>query len=173
MNDTSKRFIEQLEKLCNEAGKADKNLFDLIEDFAVMHEELYFQAGILIGLHLHEAAGPKDQTPSDSNALLILFKRLTPYFQRDCSQEIISGKLFEARLDTAFEERLRKDNQYQQTCREIGNKIKRIEQMEWNKKQWLAVDDALSTYNKKVYEYGRTAYYQGLIDAIHYLTKLV
>ena len=79
---------------------------------------------------------------------------------------------FEIRTEDVLEKRLKEDRSYQEINAEARREIAKIEKMELSREQWLIIDNALSACNKRSSCYGRMAYKQGFLDAIHLLKAL-
>lgn len=79
--------------------------------------------------------------------------------------------MYHARVDGALEESLRKDQHYQRVNKEANQKIRKVERLKLNQKQWRIVDIALSASNERSSEYGRVAYQQGFKDAVALLME--
>lgn len=44
--------FKKLEELYSEADREDNRLHDVIVDFAMLHDDIYFEAGVLVGFQL-------------------------------------------------------------------------------------------------------------------------
>lgn len=47
-------FFDKLENMYPETNRNDDKLFNLLTDFAMTHEEIYFEVGVLIGFQLYK-----------------------------------------------------------------------------------------------------------------------
>lgn len=47
-------FYKNIEKLYTNVNRDDDSLFDIINDFARTHDDIYFESGLLIGIQLYK-----------------------------------------------------------------------------------------------------------------------
>ena len=45
-------LFEKLEQLYDGADRNDNRLFDAVSDFAILHDDIYFEVGVIIGTEL-------------------------------------------------------------------------------------------------------------------------
>ena len=79
--------------------------------------------------------------------------------------------MYKERVERVLQEVLRKDKKYQKADEETKQKIKEIDQIEMDKREWEIIDRALSATNARSTEYGRVVYRQGFLDAVSLLRK--
>lgn len=53
--DSFEEIFSRLEKLYPEANRQDNSLFEAVTDFSLIHDELYFEAGLLAGFQLYKS----------------------------------------------------------------------------------------------------------------------
>ncbi len=76
------------------------------------------------------------------------------------------------RLDTALEDTLRKDREYQKSKKNAEAKADKLAEDMFTHEQWEMIDDALEESNASASEYGRAAYQQGLFDALDFFRDI-
>lgn len=134
----------------------------------VSYDSIYFETGMLLEIQLFkdmEWECPEYQ------------KKELQWKNRN--ENCITGEqgsmlklLMETRIQTAMEERILRDENYQKANIKTRRQIKKIEDIGLSREQWLVVDDALSACNNRSFLYGRTAYYQGFEDAVCLLKEI-
>lgn len=77
-----------------------------------------------------------------------------------------------SRLDTALEDTLRKDREYQKSKKNAEAKADRLTEDMFTHEQWELIDDALEEGNASASEYGRVAYQQGFLDALDFFRDI-
>lgn len=77
------------------------------------------------------------------------------------------------RLDTALEDTLRKDRNYQKSKQNAKTKADKLSKDLFTESQWELIDDALEESNASASEYGRVAYQQGLFDTLDLLSEIL
>ena len=80
--------------------------------------------------------------------------------------------LLEERMTGALEKVLSTDVGYQNTCKKINKRVKRLDKTKLNEKQSSAVDRVLTAQNVNSSEYGRAAYRQGFKDGLLLLQEI-
>lgn len=80
--------------------------------------------------------------------------------------------LLEERMNKALDSHLLTDICYQNTCKSLDEKLKKLEKIKLTKKQFLAVDRVLTAQNFNSSEYGRAAYRQGFKDCLILLQEI-
>lgn len=149
----------KLEYLYSEADRKDDKLVGIIIDFATLHDNIYFEAGVLVGFQLFRNLEQEYYKHGENSILNIVSDTK--------KQKTVLEEMTEYRMDTALEETLKKDKKYQEVTKRISEKINKVEKNDFSDKQWKIVDDALSACNERSSEYGRAAYQQGLLDAVN------
>lgn len=86
--------------------------------------------------------------------------------------ESLLQKLFDIRLKCDLTKALQDDKEYQLASNHLEKKINKVEKIKLSRKQWKAIDKALSASNHCCTEYGRVAYHQGFLDAIKLISEL-
>ena len=75
-------------------------------------------------------------------------------------------------MNGALEKVLSVDVGYQNTCKKIDKRMKKLDKAKLNKKQSSAVDRVLAAQNFNSFEYGRAAYRQGFKDCLILLQEI-
>ncbi len=157
---------------------------ELANENASVYMELGLQAGILLITDLFQniCRGKKQAGISmvshncktqetqnqDSNAGLSMNSDIEPEPDTNMHSEIrhtVLQQFIRDRLDTALEDTLRKDRQYQKSKQNAEVKAGRLSKDKFTPEQWELIDDALEENNASASEYGRVAYQQGFFDA--------
>ena len=164
---------------------------ELVNDNASVYMELGLQAGILLINDLFQnICRERNQTVSstDSNAHKI-HKEQNADTVFDIDSDTVSAKTADTgkkpeirhtvlqqfirnRLDTALEDTLRKDREYQKSKKNAEAKADRLTEDMFTHEQWDLIDDALEESNVSASEYGRVAYQQGLLDALDFFRDI-
>ncbi|MDB3084800.1 hypothetical protein C4097_09600 [Clostridioides difficile] len=66
-------FFNKLEELYSEASRNDNKLFDIVCSFISIHDDIYFEAGTLVGFQLYKGFENQYQNHKDSD-ISALFK---------------------------------------------------------------------------------------------------
>lgn len=166
IDESYETFFADIESLYTDAHREDNELFDIISEFACVHDDIYFEAGMLVGFQLYKELTEKYEHHADKDIIAILEKRKQPH---DTDHEASSAleSFCTHRLNTALEESLRKDKSYQQKEDKIHKAIMRIDKIGLTHSQWKTVDRALSASNARNSEYGEKAYMQGFKDVVN------
>lgn len=69
-------IFEKLESLYSEADRGDDKLFDTVVGFAALHDDIYFEAGVLVGFQLFKSLEQGYQKHSQGDIQSILEKVL-------------------------------------------------------------------------------------------------
>lgn len=163
-------FFNDIENLYTDADREDNKLFDIITEFACIHDDIYFEAGMLVGFQLYKELTEKYEYHADKDITAILGKRKQPLdTEHETSSALESFCMH--RLNTALEESIRKDKSYQKKDEEIQKAIMRIEKIGLTHNQWKTVDRALSACNARSSGYGEKAYMQGFKDVINLIIE--
>lgn len=85
----------------------------------------------------------------------------------------ILEEFFETREKTALEEKLRADSRYQKKRNKISKCLEELENVEFTRRQWDAIDAALSSCNERDSEYARAAYCLGFQDGMKLLMEVL
>lgn len=67
-------IFEKLESLYSEADRGDDKLFDAVVGFAALHDDIYFEAGVLVGFQLFKSLEQGYQKHSQGDIQSILEK---------------------------------------------------------------------------------------------------
>ena len=118
----------RLEHLYSEADRKDDKLFDVVADFAMLHDDIYFEAGVLVGFQLFKNLEQEYQKHGEDSILNIVLK---PKGKKSVLEEIAGY-----RMDTALEETLRTDKKYQEATKRISEKVKKVDRNDFSAKQW-------------------------------------
>ncbi len=54
IDESYETFFNDIESLYTDAHREDNELFDIISEFACVHDDIYFEAGMLVGFHLYK-----------------------------------------------------------------------------------------------------------------------
>ncbi|MDE6761866.1 MAG: hypothetical protein K2J90_14500 [Lachnospiraceae bacterium] len=166
IDESYETFFSDIEKLYTDATREDNKLFDIISEFACVHDNIYFEAGILVGFQLYKELVEKYEHHMNKDIATILGKRKQPLnTYHEASSALESFCMH--RLNTALEESIRKDKIYQKKDEEIHKAIMHINKIDLTHNQWKTVDSALSACNARNSLYGKKAYMQGFKDVIN------
>lgn len=172
IDESYETFFNDIESLYTDAHREDNELFDIISEFACVHDDIYFEAGMLVGFHLYKELTEKYEHHADKDIIAILEKRKQP-LDTDHESSFTLESFCMHRLNTALEESLRKDKSYQQKEEEIHKAIMRIDKIGLTHSQWKTVDRALSASNARNSAYGEKAYIQGFKDVVNLLITVM
>jgi len=130
------------------------------------------QAGISMVSHNRKTQETQNQ---DSNAGLDAGSGMNSDTEPDNSEirHTVLQQFIRDRLDTALEDMLRKDRQYQKSKQNAEVKAGRLSKDNFTPEQWELIDDALEESNASGSEYGRVAYQQGFFDALSFFKDIV
>lgn len=166
---------------------------ELANENASVYMELGLQAGILLITDLFQniCRGKKQAGISmvshncktqeaqnqDSNAGLDTGSSMNSDTEPDTNIEseirhTVLQQFIRNRLDTALEDTLRKDRQYQKSKQNAEVKAGRLSKDKFTPEQWELIDDALEENNASASEYGRVAYQQGFFDALSFFKDI-
>lgn len=166
IDESYETFFNDIETLYTDADREDNKLFDIISEFACVHDDIYFEAGMLVGFQLYKELNEKYEHHADKDITAILEKRKQPV-NTDYATNSVLESFCMHRLNTALEENIRNDKNYQKKEEEIHKAIMRIDKIGLTHSQWKTVDRALSASNARNSEYGEKAYMQGFKDVIN------
>lgn len=128
------KFYEELENLYDEVNKNDNRLFDVITDFIVIHDNVYFDAGFWAGVQLmkklecpYEGWGKEDREE--------ILKR-SGHIRNKSSENSVMRQFIQTRMDTGLEETLRKDREYQKANKKTFGIIEEIDKSQFTAEQW-------------------------------------
>ncbi len=158
---------------------------ELVNENASVYMELGLQAGILLFADLFQnICWERNQAVSstDSNDHKIQ-KEQNADTVSDIDSDIASAKTADTgkkpeirhtvlqqfirnRLDTALEDTLRKDREYQKSKKNAEAKADKLTEDMFTHEQWNLIDDALEESNASASEYGRVAYQQGFFGCL-------
>lgn len=170
IKDSYEGFTAKLEHLYEGVDGEDNRLFDLVADFAEIHEDVYFEIGFLTGVKLLKSLESVYKKDVDISLKAFSDRNILP--DGDSSGESILRQFAQARMGTALEEALRKDVKFQESSRKTREALKRVKENMFTKEQWEAIDGVLSENNDKAADYGKMAYQQGALDMFSFLKEL-
>ncbi|WP_052446877.1 hypothetical protein [Candidatus Soleaferrea massiliensis] len=166
-------FFTNLEKLYPKADRNDNRLFDVVTDFSIIHDDIYFKAGALTGFQLYKEFEEHYKNHKDSDIPSLLKKQEdTNNEQQKQKTDSILDAFQTFRLDTAFETSIKDNENYQKLNEKTSQKIFRIDHIGLNREQWNVVDAALSACNERSTYFGDMAYHQGFKDAVKLLAEI-
>ena len=171
IDESYETFFTEIETLYSDADREDDRLFDIISEFACVHDDIYFEAGILVGCQLYkEMVGSYEYHANEIAD--ILKRKKSSHDDTEYESHSILESFCLHRLDTALEESIRNDKDYQKKDSEVHTKIMRIDKIGLTHKQWKIVDSALSACNARNSIYGEKAYMQGFKDIVNLLMEV-
>lgn len=148
------KFYEELENLYDGVNRNDNRLFDVITEFAMVHDNVYFDVGFWAGVqlmknleYLNDGYGKEDE-------------------KNDSSENSVMRQFVQTRMDTGLEETLRRDREYLKTNMKTLEVVEKIDKSQFTHEQWELIDSVLVKNNERASEYGRVAYQQGLSDIV-------
>lgn len=169
IDESYETFFDNIENLYSDADRQDNKLFDIISEFACVHDDIYLEVGMLVGFQLYKGLTEKYEH-ADKDITAILEKRKQPFdTEHETSSALESFCMH--RLNTALEESIRKDKSYQKKDEEIQKAIMSIDKIGLTHNQWKTVDRALSACNARSSGYGEKAYMQGFKDVINLIIE--
>ncbi len=171
IDESYETFFAGMEKLYMDVDREDSRLLDIISEFARVHDDIYFEAGILVGFQLYRELAEKYERHVDHDVPAILEKRKPPLDTEHVTNSVLESFCIH-RLNTALEESISKDKGYQKKEDEIHKAILRIDKIGLTQKQWEIVDRALSACNERNAEYGEKAYLQGFRDVVNLIMEV-
>lgn len=167
-------FFDKMENLYAEANRHDGNLFDIVSTLTYIHDDVYFEAGMIIGFQLYKGFDNQYENHKDTDIPTLLKNKF--YVKNRKQQNIDLDTMLEAiqchRIEHALEDTLRNDEAFQKQEESISKKIRQIDEIGLTHEQWQVIDSVLSAYNAKGVTYGEMAYKQGFKDAIKLYTEL-
>lgn len=185
------RFFTAIEELYPQADRQNDDLFHAVSQFAAIHDNACFRTGVIVGFRLYKELeeGYSELSGTDLPAALERCGLVGTGMERsqDSRSSGSSGsgnsrhrnetesfleQFFDARINGALEDSLRQDRRYQSARAGARRKVKRLEDMGLSRRQWTAVDQALSACNGSTSEYGRAAYVLGFQDAVDVIVEL-
>lgn len=102
----------------------------------------------------------------------IEFDRVSDADMESEIQHTVLQQFIRNRLDTALEDALRKDQEYQKSKEKAEAITDRLAKDMFTLEQWELINDALEDSNASASEYGRAAYQQGLFDALELFMEI-
>lgn len=156
------KVYADLEKIYGKINKEDNRFFDLIADFAEIHDDVYFEIGFYTGIKLvkclesvcGKGVSFHPKTLFDSGN-----KKENSYLEESVLRQFI-----EVRMGTALEEALRQEATSQKQSLKNGEATKEIDTRAFTQEQWDVIDMVLAEHNDNAAEYGKMAYRQGALD---------
>lgn len=167
----NKIFLEKLVSMCMEANRKNDNLSVHEAGSTVIGDSICLENGILIEIQLIKNTEWEYRKFMKRGIQAVLERRKGSPVKEEQKDSILN-MLFKARLEDALEKTLRKDENYQKISAEIRREIKKIDNIQLNREQWIVVDNALSACNNRSSIYGKAAYYQGFQDAVYLLKEI-
>lgn len=170
IKDSYEGFTVKLGDLYEGVEVEDDRLFDLVTDFAEVHDDVYFEIGFLTGVKLVKSLESAYQ--KGVNFSLKAFSDENSQPGESPSGESILWQFAQVRMGTALEEALRKDTKFQESSQKTREAIKEIKGNRITQELWEAIDETLSENNDKAADYGKIAYQQGALDMFSFLKEL-
>ncbi len=138
-------FLSGLERKYPGIDRNDNELMDMISDFAVAHDCVYFEAGALTGFRLcrNMDAGYEK------------------HFDVEENHEDKGGKEADGEKAPVTERHGRERSRGRKDHRETG-----LNGGRFTEEQWGLIEDALFMNTENGAEYGKAAYHQGFADAL-------
>ncbi|ANU45119.1 hypothetical protein ADH76_00350 [Enterocloster clostridioformis] len=163
-------FTEKLKTLYGEVDGEDNRFFDIVSDFAEIHDDVYFEVGFFTGIQLMKNLEPaygkgRGFHPGD-------FFIGKDGMDSSQPEESVLHQFIQTRMGTALEEALRKDEKFQKQNPKNSRIEKRLDRKDFTPEQWEAIDAALAENNDNAAEYGKMAYRQGALDLFSLLKEL-
>ena len=165
------RLFDRLEQLYDGADRNDNRLFDTVSDFALLHDDIYFEAGVIIGFELVKILenGYQKHKAGDIEKIL----KFSNDLRKAEEKQTVMQQIIQERMDTALEETLRGKRTYQDLNKRVEKKLKELDKNKFTSEKWVIIDEVLSENNEKSSEYGRMAYQQGLLDTLNFLKNVL
>lgn len=158
-------FFECIEKVYPFVNRNEGKLWDAVTEFASVHDEVYFEFGIIVGFRLYknlEQGFKKLYSESKEKSFTNMRKKYDDLFK----------EFFSQRMEKALEESIRTDEKYNEARKIANMEQDKLNKIVLDKAQWQLMDNAISAANALGAEYGRAAYYQGFQDAIKLVSEL-
>lgn len=167
-------FIEKLEELYPGAGVREDELLRAVSEFAEVHQRAYFRTGVLTGFRLHRELEEEYERQSRDRIpdAMKQYGLSAGVSERKEETASLLEQYFAARIDTALEEELRKNERYQNAREKSRRRVHNIDRIGLDQEQWETVDQALSAGNRLGAEYGRVAYILGFQDAMDVVVEI-
>lgn len=155
-------FHAKLEMLYEKIDREDNRLFEMVSDFAEIHDEVYFKVGFLTGVKLVKCLDSMCGKGVDSH-LGMFFDNGNKRKENHLGESVLH-QFIQTRMGTALEETLRKDVRFQEWNFRNSKIRKEMEREDFTPEQWEAIDAVLAENNDSAAEYGEMAYRQGALD---------
>lgn len=162
-------FTVKLEAMYEGVDKEDNRLFEIISDFAEIHDDVYFDVGFFTGVKLLRNLGAV--CGKDIDFRQGAFWSGSNPSKCGNSEESILHQFIQVRMGIALEESLRKDVKFQESGKRSREIIKEMGK-KFTPEQMETIDAVLSENNGKAAEYGKIAYQQGALDMFRLLKEL-
>lgn len=173
LDESYDNLFRDLQNLYPVINRDDEKLLEIVMRFTGIHEDTYFEMGVLTGFQLLKNLEQGYERCEQNNMHDILQKFAILYVDaQNEEKKAFLERLSENRIDTALEESLKQNCEYQYRMKAAYSKIKKIENMGFDCEQWKVIDSALSASNQMSAEYGKNAYNQGFKDAIKLLVEI-
>lgn len=167
-------FFTGIEKLYPQADREDNRLFEVVSEFIGTHDNIYLEAGVLIGFQIcrgFEGAYSK-HVKNDFSALLARLEKGQVIQQKKKKTSDLLKIISEYRMSTVLEEVISENADYQKLNEEVHRKLNMIEKIGLNQEQWHIIDNALTVCNERSADYGKIAYMMGFKDATKLLMEI-
>lgn len=124
-------FFIDLERLYPKADRTNNALFDAVVRFACIHDDTYFETGVLTGFRLYKEMdiGYKSHAKMD---LLHILNNQTHIPNKTCEENSVLKELCMCRMESELEERIRQDKKYQKKDKKTRKEIMKVEKIALN-----------------------------------------
>lgn len=173
IKEADEQVLSRLERKYPTASRNDNELFDILSDYILEHDNVFFEAGLLVGFQIFKGLENAYQAYGKADIQDIIMQ---PARNKGENKSLNSHSflelLWENQLESSLQEAGKKDSRYQKADEEVQQTIGKVEDMEMTGELWQTVDQAFSATNDFTIEYGRIAYFQGFKDALQLLSEL-
>lgn len=158
-------LFKQLKKIFPTADKENEILFNAIMDFAEIHNNIYFEIGILVGnLIRHDIRGRYKNLSKE----IKLFKM----DDNEIEESNILKYITKLRLEEITKNLVNKP-EYQNLLKKSEIEIEKLEDLIGSKDDWLKVDRVISAYNALLSIQIQEMYMYGFKDCYNFLNGLI
>lgn len=164
-------FFDKLERLYSETDRNNDQLFEIVSEFALLHDNVYFETGIIIGFELYKTLERSYENHKEGEIEKIL--QISNNLEQEKADMGIMRKIVQERMDTALEDSLKEDREFKELNENIRKKLRKLDKNRFTATQWEIIDDILSASNERSSEYGRMAYQQGLLDTLNFMKEVL
>lgn len=161
-------FFTDIERLYSEANRKDDRLLDTVTEFIGIHDDIFFEAGMLVGFQLYKELDDSyiKHAKSDLPALLEQLTRRKENHQNSESTNSLLQIFSNYRICAVSEEIMNKNTEYHSVNEKAMQKIRQLEKIGLNQKQWQIADSVLSACNDRSTDYDKLTYMFGFKDAV-------